>query len=105
MKKIIKKSQEVSQLWSDHSGEPFPHNIPPIEINIDFNYGSKFDDESLQLHLNDEEFKPLLRTIKSILGEKSKNEFKKTLELQQKVKGQGIQTPTQPKCLLKELIS
>jgi hypothetical protein len=77
MKKIIKPSEpEEAVYYSDFKGTCFNNMEPDIEIKIEFNYGSKYDGSQLKLHLTDDEFDVILKTIK----ENVSNEFKKTIK-------------------------
>ena len=65
MKKIIKPAEkEEAVYYSDFSGKCFGEWNPPVEIKIEFNYGSEYDDCMLGLHLTDDEIKPILDVIK-----------------------------------------
>lgn len=77
MKKIIKPSEkEEAVYYSDFKGTCFNNMIPDVEIKIEFNYGSKYDGSELRLHLTDDEFDVILKTIKENIS----NEFKKTIK-------------------------
>ena len=70
MKKITKPSQrEESVYYSDFSGHLLDQFGPQVELKINFNYGSKYDNSSLELDLTDEEVLPLLKLIASKLYE------------------------------------
>jgi len=65
MKKIIKPlEKEQSVYYSDLSGKCFGEWGSPVEIKIEFNYGSKHDGSQILLHLSDEETEHLLNCIK-----------------------------------------
>jgi hypothetical protein len=75
MKKILKHHQfEEATYTSDFQGEAMPHT-PHIEVKFDFGYGSKYDGDSLSLHLTDSEILPLLKTIQT----HGSQEFKESL--------------------------
>jgi len=78
MKKIITpKQDEESNYYSDFTGEPFSDFYgPPVELKINFNYGSKYDCSEFTLHLSDKDIEPILDLIKSKLNP----DFKKSLE-------------------------
>lgn len=64
MKKVLKPVEpEEAVYFSDFSGKSLGKFDAPVEIDISFNYGSKFDGASLKIHLDDEEVKPLLKLI------------------------------------------
>ena len=76
MKKIIKPSQqEESVYYSDFSGYLLDQFGPPVQLKINFNYGSKYDDSTLELDLTDEEVLPLLKLIASKLSEEKRKEL------------------------------
>jgi hypothetical protein len=81
MKKIIKpQQQEDAVYYSDFTGECFGDSWPPVEIKIEFNYGSKYDSGNLQLHLTDKEVDPIIELIKANLSEDKKFELKKLIK-------------------------
>ena len=76
MKKIIKPSQqEESAYYSDFSGYLLDQFGPPVQLKINFNYGSKYDDSTLELDLTDEEVLPLLKLIACKLSEEKRKEL------------------------------
>jgi hypothetical protein len=78
MKKILKpQEQEEVVYYSDFSGKLLQASDtfgPPIEIKIFFNYGSKYDTENLELHLDDEDY----ILIKNLLKKYTTQEFQNT---------------------------
>jgi len=75
MKKILKPSEnEEAVYYSDLNGK-FLDQIPPVEINIDFNYGSKYDGSKLQLHYTDEEFDKLFDFLETKLTPDIENKY------------------------------
>jgi hypothetical protein len=75
MKKILKpEKHEEAIYYSDFNGKLL-NEIPPIEINIDFNYGSKYDGCELKIHLGDEEFDELLTFLKTKLSSDFKHNY------------------------------
>jgi hypothetical protein len=75
MKKILKpKEAEDAIYYSDFSGKLL-RETPPVEINIDFNYGSKYDGCKLEIHLTDEEFDDLLNFLKEKLSTDFKHNY------------------------------
>ena len=76
MKKITKPSQrEESVYYSDFGGQLLDQFGPQVELKINFNYGSKYDNSSLELDLTDEEVLPLLKLIASKLSEEKRKEL------------------------------
>jgi hypothetical protein len=85
MKKITKPAErEEAVFYSDFSGKNLGDCIPPIEVKIEFNYGSKKDGATLNLHLDDEDINPLLDLIKKSISEDFKKELIKKLKQQEK---------------------
>lgn len=80
MKKTTLKTQEIYEIWSDQTGQGFPHNLPEVEVKLSFLYGSKYDESELTFHFTDEEVQPLLELIKSKLCAKSKAEMQHEIE-------------------------
>ena len=74
MKKIIKPSEK------DFSGKCFGECHPPVEIKIEFNYGSKHDGSLIGLHLTDEEANLFLELIKKNMSENYKAFLYKKIE-------------------------
>jgi hypothetical protein len=77
MKKIITpKQNEEANYYSDFTGEPFDDYYgPPVELKVEFNYGSKYDCSEFTLHLSDKDIEPILDLIKLKLNP----DFKKNL--------------------------
>jgi len=77
MKKIIThKQNEEANYFSDFTGEPFSDYYgPPVELKINFNYGSKYDCSEFALHLSDKDIEPILDLIKSKLNPDFKKEL------------------------------
>ncbi len=81
MKKIIKPAErEEAVYFSDFSGKSLGEFTPPVELKLDFNYGSEKDGANLLLHLNDEDVQPILDLIKKRLSIDTKQQLKKILE-------------------------
>jgi hypothetical protein len=77
MKKILVPEQrEEANYFSDFTGQPFDEFYgPPVELKIQFNYGSKYDCSEFTLHLSDKDIEPILDHIQSKLNQ----DFKKQL--------------------------
>lgn len=77
MKKIITPSvKEHCVYFSDFTGKCFGDFGPEITMTIEFNYGSKYDGNSINLHLTDKEVAPILDLIKSNLTSETNNYIK-----------------------------
>jgi hypothetical protein len=73
MKKITKPAEkEEATYYSDFSGKCFGEWFPPVELNIDFSYGSKYDGVNLQFHLDDHDVEDVLTLLKSKLSTQTK---------------------------------
>lgn len=92
MKKVIKPPvREEAVYYSDFSGKCFGELPAPVEISIAFSYGSKHDGAGIQLHLDDEELKPILEVIKKSISEDYKNDMKKTIVRYEKTYDDAMQ--------------
>lgn len=76
MKKITKLSQkEESVYYSDFSGKLIDNDFGSlVTLNMEFNYGSKYDGSKLELDLDDEDAMLILNFLKEKLQEESKKE-------------------------------
>lgn len=74
MKHVIQeKVAEQANYQSDFSGVEFePQFNPPVELNIQCNYGSDYDGANLTFHLNDSELEEVLDFIKTRLAPTTK---------------------------------
>ena len=81
MKKIIKPAErEEAVYFSDVSGKSFGEFSAPVELKISFNYGSKHDGSEIQIDLDDEEVKPILDHLKTLVSEDFKQNVKNKLD-------------------------
>lgn len=81
MKKITKPAEkEEAVYYSDFSGKCFGEFSPPIELKIEFNYGSGYDGSMLGFHLSDEDIKPIIDIIKKNISEDYKNFLRSKIE-------------------------
>jgi hypothetical protein len=77
MKKTIKPAQkEESVYYSDFSGKCFGELHAPIELKLEFGYGSIYDGSCLKFDLDDKDIEDILFLLKSKLS----NDAKKTLK-------------------------
>ena len=80
MKRITKPSQrEEATYYSDFSGKHFGNYCSPVEVKIEFNYGSKYDGSLIGLHLTDDEVEFILDVIKKRTTSDYKDFLKKCL--------------------------
>jgi hypothetical protein len=80
MKKITKPAQqEEAVFYSDFSGKCFGEMHPPVELILDFGYGSGYDGSKLTFHLDDKETEDILFLLKSKLSNETKKQFKEKL--------------------------
>lgn len=81
MKKVLQpKQNEEAIYYSDFSGKLFADFVP-VTVKIECNYGSKYDGSKVKFHLSDKGLEQLLDFFKERLCEETKNEFKRSLEL------------------------
>ena len=77
MKKITKPAEkEEAVYYSDFSGKCFGDFHPPVELMIDFGYGSKYDGSKLRFDLDDKDTEDILALLKSKLSNDSKKALK-----------------------------
>jgi hypothetical protein len=77
MKKIIKPAEkEESVYYSDFSGKCFGELHAPIELKLEFGYGSIYDGSCLKFDLDDKDVEDILFLLKSKLN----NDAKKVLK-------------------------
>ena len=80
MKKITKPAQrEEAVYYSDFSGKCFGEAHPPVELVLDFGYGSGYDGSKLTFHLDDKDVEDILLLLKSNLSNETKKQFKEKL--------------------------
>ena len=80
MKKVLKPAEpEEFVYYSDFSGKLFEHNMVPVTVKVECDYGSVYDEARIEFHLNDTEFKHLLVYVKDRLCSESKKELKKQI--------------------------
>jgi len=80
MKKITKPAQrEEAVYYSDFSGKCFGEAHPPVELILDFGYGSGYDGSKLTFHLDDKDVEDILLLLKSNLSNETKKQFKEKL--------------------------
>ena len=69
MKKvIIPNVKEEAVYYTDFNGVFYGENVPPVELTIEFNYGSAFDGSKLKFHLCDKEIVDVLVFLKQKLS-------------------------------------
>lgn len=85
MKKIIKPAEQEEALYfTDFKGQPCDECGPEVELKLQFNYGSKYDGDSLVLHLNDEEAESVLNLIKQNISQDFKQQLQAKYEKTEK---------------------
>jgi hypothetical protein len=81
MKKILKpQEKEEAVYYSDFTGKCFGDFYPPVELKLDFSYGSIYDGVNLKFDLDDEDVEFILKLLKNKLNQETKNNFKKMLK-------------------------
>jgi hypothetical protein len=77
MKKITKPAEkEEAVYYSDFSGKCFGEYHPPVEMTLEFNYGSKYDGSKITFHLDDKDVDDILSMLKGKLINESKKPLK-----------------------------
>jgi len=85
MKKTIKvKTDEECEYYSDFSGKRFEHDIPEVVLNLEFGYGSPFDDSKCEFHLTHDESVEILQLIKNKISNKTKKVLTESLKKSEK---------------------
>ena len=83
MKKVLKPfEKEEAVYYSDFNGKCFGELYPEATLSFSFDYGSKFDGESLTVHLSDAEAESVLEFLKSKMSEDYKELLRKKLAKQ-----------------------
>jgi hypothetical protein len=85
MKKIIKPYEnEEAVYYSDFSGKNLGEFGVPVEFKISCGYGSEYDGVDITFHLDDNDFKKIIPTIREFISDDFKNEIKKKIEKYEK---------------------
>jgi hypothetical protein len=80
MKKIITPARKESAVYySDFTGKCFDSFGPNASLTLEFNYGSKYDSNKIQLHLSDEDAEKVLDFIKTKISKDCMDVLKKKL--------------------------
>lgn len=92
MKKIIKPQlSEEAVYYSDFNGKCFGDFYPNATLSFQFDYGSKYDGETLTVHLSDEEAEEVLEFLKTKMSADFKESLRKKLAKQQNNLDDAIQ--------------
>jgi hypothetical protein len=79
VKKVIKPAErEEAVYYSDFSGALLGEE-PPITLTVSMDYGSIYDGNTLELHLNDDDFANLVKALVPKLTDESKEINQKKL--------------------------
>ena len=77
MKKITKPAEkEEAAYYSDFSGKCFGEFGPPIQLKLEFNYGSVYDGSSFTFDLDDKDIDDILFVLKGKLSNETKKDLK-----------------------------
>ena len=80
MKKVLKPAtKEEAVYYSDFSGKCFDQHGAPAVLNLEFNYGSKYDTGKITLHLTDKESEEVINFLKQKLNKDCIDTFKKMI--------------------------
>lgn len=80
MKKVLQPKQEEEAIYySDFSGKLFKDCVP-VTVKIECDYGSKYDQASIELHLSDKGLEKLLTFFKENLSQETKEELQKQID-------------------------
>jgi hypothetical protein len=81
MKKVLKPAEpEEVVYYSDFSGKLLEHNMVPVTVKIECDYGSEYDGSSVELHLTDKGLNNLLVYLKDRLCQETKEELKRQID-------------------------
>jgi hypothetical protein len=81
MKKVLKPAEpEEVVYYSDFSGKLLEHNMVPVTVKIECDYGSEYDGSSIELHLTDKGLNNLLVYLKDRLCQETKEELKRQID-------------------------
>ena len=81
MKKVLRpEEKEESVFYSDFSGKSFGEFAPDVQVQMTFNYGSKYDGAQIVVHLTDEESNQILEYLSERFTNEKRNELKKLLQ-------------------------
>lgn len=75
---------EKAEYFSDFSGKKFAHQIPAVQVKMEFNYGSEFDGARFSIDLSDAEAEEILSLIRKKLSPKSRKNIKRMLASSEK---------------------
>ncbi len=77
MKKITKPAEkEEAAYYSDFSGKCFGEFSPPIQLKLEFNYGSVYDGSIFTFDLDDKDIDDILFVLKGKLSNETKKDLK-----------------------------
>ena len=77
MKKITKPAEkEEATYYSDFSGKCFGELYPPIQLKLEFNYGSIYDGSNFTFDLDDKDVDDILFLLKGKLSNETKKDLK-----------------------------
>lgn len=85
MKQIIEPAKKERAIYSsDFSDQKYNDFGPPVELQINFNYGSRYDGAQLSLHLDDNDIESILEFIKKKINHQYKAHMTSLLDKYEK---------------------
>lgn len=92
MKKVTKPAKkEQATYYSDFDGVCFGDFEPPVQLNVSFSYGSKYDGTDISLHLTEAEITPILDIIKKNISADFKDSVRKLIKCQEESYEESMQ--------------
>lgn len=91
MKVIISpKQEERAEYFSDFSNKSFGKYYPDAVVKFEFNYGSRFDESRLKLHLSDDEVMLLLDEARKRLSKENRAKLQEFINDKRNDYGEAI---------------
>jgi len=99
MKKITKrKCEEEAVYYSDFSGKRLSDVGSPVNLKIEFNYGSIYDGSNLSFDLDDEDVEELLLFLKGKLNKRAKEDILREITNNDEEHGYALEVRSWDEC-------